>query len=370
MYLQNELLLSLPAALYAGLRVRSLFATRLLKDLWTVVFVLIAAAYPVAETLSHRGGGGVLDALVLAGYYALPLLLYIVMTVIVVDITVGLLRLTGLASRETVRSPRFKAWRLVFSLAVPLAVVVLGAANHRLLRVSEYRIDVPRRSAPARELTIVFMSDLHFRGLVSDRFLGELADKVNARKPDLILLGGDLLEGDRRGEDTARYEKTLRSMRSTFGTYAVPGNHEGYRHEGIGGFLERSGIRFLQDESTPVDDALLLVGRRDSRSGDRKSVAELIAAARHDLPVVLLTHRPSGFDSARAAGVDIQLSGHTHHGQLFPVNFITSREYDLSWGHLVKDGAHLFVTSGVQGWGPPVRTVGASEIVVLHVTLK
>ena len=116
----------------------------------------------------------------------------------------------------------------------------------------------------------------------------------------------------------------------------------------------------------PVDDALVLAGRKDARSRDRKPVAEVLSPARRDLPVVLIAHRPTGFDEARRAGADIQLSGHTHHGQLFPVNLITKRQYDLSWGHLERDGAHLFVTSGVQGWGPPVRTVGASEIIVIR----
>lgn len=369
MYLQNELLLSIPLALYCAIRIRSLIGSRALKNAWLGLFALIAAGYPVAETLSHRGGGGAVRVVILAGYCALPLLLYLVMTVLAVDAGVGLLRLTGLASKETVRSPRFKARRLAVSLVVPLAVVVLGFVNHGLLRVREYRIEVPRRSAPARELTVVFMSDLHFRDLVSDRFLEELKNKVNAQKPDLILLGGDLLEGDRGDEDASRYERTLGAMRSSFGTFAVPGNHEGYRHGGLGDFLTKSGIRELQDETVVIDDAVVLAGRRDSRRA-RQSVAEILSPARRDLPVILMSHRPTGFEAARAAGADIQLSGHTHHGQLFPVNIFTSRSYDLSWGHLERGGAHLIVTSGVQGWGPPVRTVGASEIVVIHLSLK
>jgi hypothetical protein len=368
MYLQNELLLSLPLALYACLRVRSLFRSKLLKNLWPALFILIVAGYPIAETLSHRTGNRAAAVFVLLGYCALPLLLYIILTVLAVDALVGLLRLSGTLSREQVRTPRFKTARLVLSLAVPVIVVILGVVNHRVLRVHEYRVEIPRRSAAAGEMTIVFMSDLHFRDIVSNRFLDELTAKVNAQKPDLILLGGDLLEGDRRDEDTTRYERALRGMSSRYGVFGVPGNHEGFSRGGHTGFLERSGIRLLQDETVVIDDSLLLAGRRDARSRNLKPVAELLKDARHDLPVILLVHRPSGFAAARAAGVDIQLSGHTHHGQLFPINFVTARQYDLSWGHLEKDGAHLFVTSGVQGWGPPVRTVGASEIVVLRLT--
>ena len=370
MYLQNELLLSAPLALYVCLRIRSLLGPRLFKNLWVALFVLISAAYPVAETLSHRSGNRWTNILTLAGYYALPLVLYLVLTVIPVDAAVGLLRLAGVASRETVRSPRFKTWRLAVSLGVPILVVAFGAINHRVLRVHEYRIEVPRRSSAVRELTIVFMADLHFRDLTSDRFLEELTAKVNAQKPDLILVGGDMLEGDRRDEDTGRYERAFRGMTSKYGIYGTPGNHERFSRAGTGGFLDRAGITLLQDEVAPIDDALTLVGRKDARARDRKSVAELLMAARRDLPLILLAHRPTGFDEARAAGIDIQLSGHTHHGQLFPVNLITRREYDLSWGHLERDGAHLFVTSGVQGWGPPVRTVGASEIMVIRIALR
>ena len=180
------------------------------------------------------------------------------------------------------------------------------------------------------------MADLHFRDLTSDRFLEELTAKVNAQKPDLILLGGDLLEGDRRSEDTGRYERAFRAMTSTYGIYGAPGNHERFSRVGTNAFLERAGIRLLQDEAVPIDDALILAGRKDARSRNRKPVAEVLSSARRDLPVVLIAHRPTGFDEARLAGVDIQLSGHTHHGQLFPVNFVTQTTNTTSAGVISK----------------------------------
>jgi predicted MPP superfamily phosphohydrolase len=368
LYLLNELLIATPLALYAFFRIRSLLGPRSLKNLWILLFILIAGGFPLAEMLAHSAGRGFWGRVLLSGYYGLPLLLYLIMTVLAVDVSIGLARLTGLVSKDTVRSRRFKAWRLAVSAGLPVLIVVLGAVNHRVLRVHEYRLELARRSSAVREMTIVFMADLHLRDAVSDRFLAELTAKVNAQKPDLILVGGDILEGDRRGEDTGRYERAFRRMTSRYGTFGVPGNHERLSRLGTG-FVDRAGIRMLQDEVVRVDDALVLAGRKDDRARDRKTVAELLADAPRDLPLVLLAHRPLQFDQARAAGVDLQLSGHTHHGQLFPINFITSHEYDLSWGHLEKGGAHLIVTSGVQGWGPMVRTVGASEIVVLRLVL-
>jgi predicted MPP superfamily phosphohydrolase len=366
MNLQNELLMATPLALYAGWRVFSLTRSRVLKIAWPVFFVALAAGYPLAETLSHRAGDGWAEVAIRLGYYALPLLLYLIMTVVGADLLLVAVVLSGALSREKVRSRAFRRARLAVYLAVPVLTVVGGAINHGTLRVKTYRFDVPRRSSTVGNLTVVFMADLHFRALTSDRFLDDLVAKVNAQEPDLILVGGDILEGDRRDEDTGRYERAFRRMASTYGTFGVQGNHERFARSGGEGFLERAGIRLLQDEIVSVDRAVVLAGRRDSRSRDRKPVAELTAAAPGDLPIILMAHRPTDFDEAVRGGVAVQLSGHTHHGQLFPANLVTSRQYPLSWGHLERGGTHFIVTSGVQGWGPPVRTVGASEIVVLR----
>ena len=371
MYLQDQLLMAIPVALYAGFRIRALIGPKALKNLSTALFALVAAGYPVAETLSHGAGGRGIAFVTVLGYSCLPLLLYLIMAVVSADLAVVFLRLTRLVSRETVRSRSFRNGRLAFVLAVPLLTVVYGAVNHRVLRVERYAIDVPRRSSALEGLTIVFMSDLHFRGTTSDRFLEELVAKVNAETPDVILIGGDMLEGDRRDEDTGRFERAIRRMVSQYGTYGCPGNHERFNRDGSGGgFPDRAGIRILQDESVTIDSAFVLAGRKDARSRGRMPVADLVGTARRDLPVVLLAHRPTGFDEARRAGVDLMLSGHTHGGQIFPVDIVTRRQYDLNRGHLERDGANLFVTSGVQGWGPPIRTVGASEILVIRVSLR
>jgi predicted MPP superfamily phosphohydrolase len=369
-YLQNELLMAMPLALYVAWRVTSLIKPRFLKIAWIVSILALAAGYPLAETLSHGSGDGLAEAVILAGYCALPLLLYVIMAVIASDVVVGALRLAGVLRRETVRSPRVRRARLALGLGLPALVVAYGAVNHRVLRVKEYRFDIARRASTAEQLTVVFMADLHFRGLTPDGLLDDLVAKVNAQDPDIILVGGDMLEGDRRDEDTGRYERAFRRMTSRYGIYAVPGNHERHALEGGGAFLDRAGIRLLEDEAVPIDRAFALAGRKDVRGRNRLSVAALVAAAPPDLPVILLVHRPSDFDQAVRAGVAIQLSGHTHHGQLFPANLVTSREYPLSWGHIERGGTHFVVTSGVQGWGPPVRTVGASEIVVLRLDLR
>jgi predicted MPP superfamily phosphohydrolase len=368
-YLGNEFILATPLMLYASLRLRSFIDHKVLKNFSVLVFLCLAAGYPVAESLSHGEVDAWTEAVMLAGYYALPLLLYLIMTIVLADLALGAFRLSGILSKEAVKSARVRRLRLLAVLALPLSITGLGIVNYNILRVKEYRLEVPAKSSTARELTMVFMADLHLRGTTTDRFLDRLVKKVNVQDADVILVGGDILEGDRRDEDVGRYERLFRLLESKYGIFAVPGNHERYRRIDPE-FFDRAGVRFLEDEVEVIGDDFILVGRRDSRSRNRGGLADLLRDKPKDLPVVLTAHRPTFFEEAVRAGVDIQLSGHTHHGQIFPANFMTSRQYPLSWGHLQRNGTHLFVTSGVQGWGPPVRTAGRSEILVLRVALR
>ncbi len=358
-----------PLAVYAGWRVRSLLPRRVFKNLFTAFFLLLVLGYPAAERLAHGPVSGGKRDLVIAGYYGLPFLLYLVLAVLVTDAVIGALRLTRILSRESVRRPALRRARLVFLLAAPALVLGYGIWNHHHLRVSAHSIEVPRRSSPLESLRIVFASDLHLGPLTDPRFMEKFVAKVNALNPDIILIGGDVMEGH-RGDNPERFIAKFRELRTRYGVYAVPGNHE--RYGGLGGAdFERAGIRLLRDEVVKIGGAFDIAGRNDGRrSGNRKTIADLLRGTPDDCPLILMDHRPTDLENAARAGVDIELSGHTHHGQLFPANFVTSHIYGLSWGHRVKGRTHFFVTSGVQLWGPPVRTAGVSEIMLIDVAFR
>jgi predicted MPP superfamily phosphohydrolase/uncharacterized membrane protein len=369
MYLFNELLLSIPLVIYVGWRLRRLIARRALKNLSTVLLALLAAGYPAAESLAHGAVGGAKKVLILAGYYALPLVLYFIMTVLLVDLVIAILRLSKAVSRQTVQSEKFRRGRLTLVLALPVLVVAAGIVNANVLRVRGYTVEVPRRSSAVREVKVAFASDLHLSGLTPKDWLAKFVDKINAQKPDIVLIGGDILEG--HGDDGAMgvYETQFKRLEARYGVFAVPGNHEGYARTKPE-FFDSSGIRLLQDAGEKIDDAFYLIGRKDGRSRNRKSVEELLVDAPGNLPIIMLEHRPADMESVGRTRVDLHLSGHTHDGQLFPANLITRRQYGLSWGHLKKGNTHFIVTSGAQLWGPPVRTVGASEILVIRVRFR
>jgi uncharacterized protein len=369
MFLLNELILLSPLAVYTYIRVLRLFSRTAAKILFSSFFAILLAAFPLAETLSHRGGGGWTKSVIIAGYDALPLLLYLVLTVILSDLLIAAARLLKILSPEAVRSQRFRRFRLAAALIVPAFVVAAGIINFHYLRIRKYTIEVPPRSSSAKELTIAFAADFHLGRITDDRFMERFVAKVSAAKPDIVLIGGDVLEGDSQDEDMGRFEAQFRRLRPKYGVYAVPGNHEG--HGGSkSDFFEAAGIRLLEDAVVRIDDAFYLAGRRDARSWNRKPVRDLLRDTPDDLPMVLMDHRPTDLENVSRTRTDIQLSGHTHDGQLFPINWITARQYELSWGYLKKRRTHVFVTSGVQLWVPPVRTAGASEILVLHVLFR
>jgi predicted MPP superfamily phosphohydrolase len=369
MFLLNEILWFLPLVVYAGYRLVRLIKRRLFKYLFAALFIVLCLGFFLAESLSHSSAAGWTRPLLLAGYYTLPVILYIVIFVVLADLVIGLLWLLKIPPREVIRSPRFRAVRLGVYLIVPALVVLYGILNYNHLRVKTYSIDVPRKSSAVQRLRIVFASDFHLGDRTSSNFLPRFVEKVNAQKPDLVLIGGDVLEGDRRDQDLQEFEYQFRRLRSKYGVFGVPGNHEG--HGGNpGDFFVRSGIRLLQDEVVRIDEALILAGRNDGHGRKREPMGELLKDAPRDLPLVVMDHRPTDLDQISRSGADIQVSGHTHVGQLFPVNFITQYRYELDWGYKKKRQTHVFVSSGIQLWGPPVRTVGASEILVIDVALR
>jgi hypothetical protein len=155
------------------------------------------------------------------------------------------------------------------------------------------------------------------------------------------------------------------------GVFGITGNHEyiGGVEEAVA-YLEEHGIRMLRDTCIILRGGITLCGREDRSSMQfgglrRKGLGELLKDVDRTRPVIMMDHQPFDLDSVAKAGVDVQLSGHTHHGQLWPLNYITKVVYEQSWGYLRKSGTQFYVSSGAGSWGPPVRLGNRPEIVVL-----
>jgi predicted MPP superfamily phosphohydrolase len=218
-------------------------------------------------------------------------------------------------------------------------------------------------------LRIAFVSDFHLQESTGIHIVEKFASEIDKIQPDLMLFGGDIAEGDGNSQKMAGFERIFSNIKARYGLYGVLGNHEHYAGQDKGSFFSNSGIEILRDSMVIVGNSFVVAGRNDSHTRTRKSVAEIAGTIPDTLPVILLDHRLSEIDQISRFPIDVVLSGHTHNGQLFPINFITRKVYELSYGYMKKGETHFFVSSGIRLWGPPVRTTGKSEIIVIDITL-
>lgn len=340
------------------------------RGLVLTVYLLLVLIFPLVEIPAHDSEAGWIRYAQTAGYYGLPYLLYLFLVLIACDFLTGLNYFLKIIPREIMRTRRFRSVCVPIVLAVPLIVEMYGIAHYNRIRVNTYSIQVPRKTSEIDHLRIALASDFHLRDSTAKGFMPSFVDKLNSLKADIVLLPGDLVEGHGDTERESEFELLFRQIKSKYGVYAVFGNHEWHGGQGKHAFFKRAGIEVLEDEGVVVDQAFYLAGRNENRSQKRKNLDELLKDAPEDLPVILMDHRPLNLLEVSSSKVDIQVSGHTHNGQLFPLNFITKQVYELSWGYKKIGNTHFFVTSGIRTWGPPVRTAGDSEIMLIEVEFQ
>ena len=242
---------------------------------------------------------------------------------------------------------------LVILLALGLSIY--GYYNAYDLRVKEYTIETIKPLQ--KNTTIVFVSDLHIGTINLDYELDYLIDEVNKINPGIVIIGGDLFDEYTSNEEKERTIRKINELEQD--VYLIEGNHDMFTVDDKEMF-EGSNIRVLEDESVLVDNNYYLVGRLDKRRKDKKTYQELVRNLDLNKPVIVLEHEPYIKD-LKNENIDLQLTGHTHNGQLFPGNLF------LKYGRYNYDNSKMIVSSGLGVWNIPIRTAGHSEIV--HINL-
>ena len=192
----------------------------------------------------------------------------------------------------------------------------------------------------------------------------------------MVFIPGDIVDDRAETLKSEGIGVSLSKIKSKYGVFASTGNHEFIN--GINGtskFITENGITLIRDSSLLIADSFILAARDDASKNSfakqrRKSLEEIISNANQNYPIILLDHTPFRLEEAEINGISLQLSGHTHHGQMFPLNFITKLIYEVSWGYKKKDNTHYYVSCGVGTWGPPVRLGSESEIVNIKIKLR
>lgn len=212
-----------------------------------------------------------------------------------------------------------------------------------------------------REYKLVMLSDLHLEYHNPRRELARWVDLVNAEHPDFILIAGDIIDGSMRPLIEERMSEEFHRLNAPI--YACLGNHEFYAgHPESKQFYQDAGIHLLIDETAVIDSCIVIVGRDDRSNMRRKPIKDLMD--NKNLYSIVLDHQPYNLDRAEAAGVDFQLSGHTHRGQVWPISWITDRIYECSWGSHQRGNTQFYISSGIGIWGGKFRIGTQSEYVV------
>jgi len=245
--------------------------------------------------------------------------------------------------------------------ALIVAVFVYGNIHYNnKVRVG---LDLPTEKPLARDYKIVMMSDLHLGYHNPRKELARWVDLVNAERPDFILIAGDIIDGSMR--PLIEEHMADEFHRFTAPVYACLGNHEYYAgNPEARQFYRDAGIRLLIDDTAVIDSSIVIIGRDDRTNMRRKPVRELLKV--QSSFNIVLDHQPYNLDRAEQAGVDFQLSGHTHRGQVWPISWITDYIYECSWGSHRRGNTRYYVSSGIGIWGGKFRIGTQSEYIVTN----
>jgi len=344
---------------------------------FTCVFWVLVSAYVVARFLERAHPCDFTEIITWIGSFWLGIMVYSLFTVLLIDLSrIGNHFFHFFPAIFYTDYQKTKSIVLLISVSIIMITVAAGFINARLPRIRHFDIEINKKVNGDKSLKIVLVSDIHMGTLIAKRRTNHLVEKIINLKPDLVLFAGDIVDEDLAPVIRRNLGEMLSHIKAKYGVYGITGNHE-Y----IGGaesavkYLRTHGINILRDTAVLVDDYFYLVGRDDRdkprfTGKERKSLEEIMAQVDRSYPVILMDHQPFNLAKTVEQGVDLQVSGHTHHGQLWPFNYITHAIYELSWGYKQIGQTHFYVSSGFGSWGPPIRLGNRPEIVEILVRFR
>lgn len=341
-----------------------------------ILFWVLAFSYVIGRFAERGGPEWMATFFIKAGSWWLGAMLYLTLFFLLADL------LRGLNSLFHVTDIFKFSWNsdkgriaLIVVYALTAIVLAFGYYNAKIpvVRNLEINVDKHLSGGPQR---LVLVSDLHLGMMISNGRLETLVNAVNSLQPDVVLMAGDVFDEDPGPVIRNNMGDLLKNLKARQGVYAVSGNHEYYGNEAEARkYLEDHGITVLSDSTVILPGGIVLVGRQDitgqQMSGKaRKSIAELLNGVDMSKPIVMIDHQPYKLKEVSADGVDLQVSGHTHNGQMWPFNYVTNAIFEIGYGYGKIGKTHFYVSSGYGTWGPPIRTNSRSEIVVLELKGK
>ncbi|MDH3269360.1 MAG: metallophosphoesterase [Ignavibacteria bacterium] len=348
-----------------------------LKPFYLVTFILVAYGYVIAKVLYKFLPPLAYDIILGAGAIWFAFLVYFILFLLGLDIIRLLESFFHFLPQFIYNNfEQTKKITAIVIIALVSLIVFLGNLNKRDITIKTLELTLPKGSGQLNELNIVMASDLHLSPIDGERLLSRIIDKINSVKPDIILFAGDIVDDKAIILKERGIGESFKRLNSKYGIYSITGNHEFINDvEPSVKFMEEYGMKVLRDNYELVDSSFYVIGREDVAirqftGKERKTLKEIVTTIESDRTKILLDHTPVKLEQAQNNGIDLQFSGHTHHGQIWPGNIITNIIYEVSWGYKKKGNSHYYVTSGAGTWGPPIRTGSKSEIVNIKIKFE
>jgi len=333
-----------------------------------LIFWIVVLAYPAGRILERYMGSVFTTTLIQIGSFWLGAMLYLFLIFLIVDLVRAVnhfIPFSGFLNYKANPGSRIIIVKIVYLFS---AIILIAAfINARFPRINQFDITTVKTLGQNKNLRIAAVSDIHLGTIISNNRLNHLVEKINSQNPDIVLFAGDIFDEDIASVINNGLGKYFEQIKAPFGIYAILGNHEYFG--GIDtkiNYLTSHGVKVLRDSTVLINESFYIAGRDDrSNRGQRKSIGDLLASIDKSKLLVLLDHQPFNLNESADNRVDLQISGHTHHGQLWPFNFITNAIYEVSSGYKKIGNTHVIVSNGYGTWGPPMRMGNRPEILVI-----
>jgi len=341
-----------------------------------LVYAASIVCFFVGRALARSRPGRFSEILSIIGSFYMGILVYLFLLLVFVDFLRLVDRVVPFFP-AVIRQNGRQAGRAAFFAVtgITLALTLVGFIHMRYFRVKTMDIMIDKRANGMETMNIVVLADIHVGPFLHNPRLEKIVQTINSLNPDLVLIPGDIVNEETLPSELEKMTATFRKIRSRYGVFASTGNHEYFSGiEKSLAYLKKSGFTVLQDEAVAVNASLVIAGRINSSyiagTERRKPLTEILRGVDMNLPVILLDHQPVHLEESRAAGVDLQVSGHTHGGGIFPFTLINDRLYEIGRGYGRKGKTQYYVTSGVGIWEPPARIGTTAEIVLMKVKFR
>lgn len=280
---------------------------------------------------------------------------------------------------------RFKVWKVIYGsgvIPVIISAVLLtyGYINMNNIVETDYTVYTDK-SIREEGYRVALLADVHYGVSLDKEEFQKVCDEISEKNVDIVVLCGDIVDENTTNEEMRTLFEIFSSIESSYGTFYVYGNHDrqlyrtdrAYSESELRSVIEDCGIIILEDDTYSVNDEFTIVGREDNSYGGidgRKSMDELLNDVDMDDFILTLDHQPKQYDENGKAGTDLLLSGHTHGGQIWPANILFEivKFDDAVYGYTaIDDDTQAIVTSGLAGWGYPVKTAAPAEYVIIDI---